>query len=267
MDEALRNTEKRLKDAQDQNEVLHSQLETLGQLADKTQAARVEAAAGEGEAEDSGSSSNAEVIALNKTVIELREVVRFLRSEKEMIAAQVDAAKRTAQREKAAATVIKRSLDDARAELQALRNVSNTSAEGIDAKELHDKLQSAEDQLKLLRDSNQLLREEAEKLQVSLATVKSDLDASKQSAQPAAKRLRETEAEKASLEAEKASLQREIESWKKRVQSLVSNFNQVRFSFVVHGLSPPETNEDVIAICSLNFFSNRRLTRRSTSVP
>lgn len=228
MEEALQNAEKRLKDAQDQNEVLHSQLETFGQLEEKTQASRVAAAAGDGEVDDPASSTNAEVNALNKTITELREVVRFLRSEKEMIQAQVDAAKRAAERERAAATVIKRSLDEARAELQVLTSVSNTSAESTDVKELTEKFQSAEDQLNLLRDSNQLLREEAEKLQKSLVSVQSELDASKQSAQPAEKRLREVEVEKASLEAEKASLKREIESWKKRVQTLVTNFNQVR---------------------------------------
>ena len=244
--------------------MLHSQLETLGQLADKTQAARIEAAAGNAESGDPASTGNAEVNALNKTVTELREVVRFLRSEKEMIQAQVDSANRTAQRERAASTVIKRSLDDARAELQALANVSNTIAEGTDVKELNEKLQSAEDQLKLLRDSNQLLREEAEKLQLSLATVQSELDASKQSAQPAAKRLRETEVEIASLEAEKASLQREIESWKKRVQSLVSNFNQVHVSCLLFFAGTMHVSPFAHYKCSILLLN--RSTRRSTSV-
>jgi len=227
VDEALANAEKRLKDAQGQNEVLHKQLETLGDLAEKNQEQRVAAAAGDG-TEDPASGKNAEINALNKTITELREVIRFLRSEKEMIQAQEDAAKRTAERERAAATVIKRSLDEARAELLVLRSSSNTTSEDTIVKELAQKYRSAEDQLKLLRDSNQLLREEAEKLQVSLTTVKSELAATNLSAQPAEDRQRELEVEKASLEAEKASLRREIESWKRRVQTLVSTFNQVR---------------------------------------
>lgn len=206
--------------------MLHSQLETLGELAEKNQESRVSAAA-EGEAGLSAESSDAEVAALNKTISELREVVRFLRSEKEMNQAQLDAAKRTAERERSAAAVIKRSLDEARAELEILSRAGQEKAEGSDTKELAARLQSTEDQIKLLRDSNQLLREENEKLQKSVTSLENELDASKKSLQPGQKRLHDLEVEKASLEAEKASLNREIESWKGRVQSLVTKFNQV----------------------------------------
>jgi len=217
-----------LKDAQAQNDLLHSQLETLGQLAEKNQAARVSEAAGDAGTDAEGSGDSSETNALNKTITELREVVRFLRSEKEMLHAQVDAAKRTAERERAAATVIKRSLEEARAELQVLTtSVSKADVGESELRELKNKLNSSEDQLNLLRDSNQLMREESEKLQKSLALLKSELEASKKATEPAEKRHRELAAEKAALEMEKESLKREIDSWKGRVQSLVSNFNQV----------------------------------------
>ena len=227
VEEALENAEKRLKDAQAQNEVLHSQLETLGELAEKQQESRVAAAADADGSEAPAEGKDAEINALNKTISELREVVRFLRSEKEMNQAQLDAAKRTAERERAAANIAKRSLDEARAELEIAGKAGTAAGDESNSKELAEKLQSAEDQLQLLRDSNHLLREENEKLHKSITALQNEVDASKKSSQPGEKRVRELEVEKASLEAEKASLTREIESWKGRVQSLVTKFNQV----------------------------------------
>ena len=118
----MKSAEKRLKDAMAQNDVLHNQLNAMGELADKDQAARIEAAAGEATADEAAEGDSAEIKALNKTISELREIIRYLRSEKEMIQAQVDAAKRTAERERTSASLYKRSLDEARAELQVLTN-------------------------------------------------------------------------------------------------------------------------------------------------
>jgi nucleoprotein TPR len=168
LQEALEGTEKRLKEAQMQNDLLHSQLQDLGALAEKNVASRIAAAAGEADASESDPGDNKEIKALTKTMSELRQIVRILRTDKEMMQAQVDAAKRTAEREKAAGTVTKRSLDEARAELQVLTNSSSTKYDDPDAKNLATKLQAAEDQLTLLRDSNQLLRDEADKLKQSL---------------------------------------------------------------------------------------------------
>lgn len=227
VEELLKNTEKRLKDAEAQNDVLHQQLQTLGDLAEKEQAARVDAAAGEPGAETATEGESAEIKTLNKSISELREVIRYLRSEKEMIQAQVDAAKRGAEREKASASVYKRSLDEARAELEVLTNSALSTSEGPDVKDLTEKLKSSEDQLKLLTDSNQLLRDEADKLKKSITSLQVELDASKQSVAPAEQRLRQLEADKKTHESEKKSLTEEVESWKDRVKKLVSKFNQV----------------------------------------
>ena len=170
--------------------------------------------------------------ALRKTVTDLREMVRFLRSEREMYEAQLESSRRTSERERAAAAVTKRSLDEARAELQILQN-QGRSADKENAKSVGEreadatKIRKAEEQLVLLRESNKLLREEAEKTAKSLQAALLELDTKKKSAAPTEARCRQLEVDKAALEAEKESLAREVDAWKGRVQSLVSKFNTI----------------------------------------
>ena len=226
----IKDLEKSLEDARSQNTLLHSQLATLGDQIEKIQSDKVEAAVAsgvEGEGEP-------ETETLRKQISELREVIRFMRSEKEMSQAQVDAARRTAEREKAAAAVTKRSLDEARAELKVLRSQQATARAEVSNddrnKNLAEKLEASNEQLTLLRESNSLLREETDKLQALVTSLQSELADVKASVAPAEKKQKELEVDKAALEAEKASLSRELEAWKGRVHSLVSQFDQVRGS-------------------------------------
>lgn len=216
--------EKNLKDTRAQNALLHSQLEKIGDQIESLQGGKnVEesVAAAEG--------STDEFLTLQRTISELREVVKFVRSEKEMVQAQLDSARRTAERERAASALAKRSLDEARAELKIVQESSQGDGSGIaiDVDGLKEKLQSAEEQSRLLGDSNAHLRQEMKKLETKFATTQEELDNAKKAALPTEKRQQELEADKAGLLAEKESLLREINDWKGRVQSLVTKFNQV----------------------------------------
>lgn len=222
LQEATKLAEDRLKGARDQNAALHKQLETLGEMVEKNQAARVETAAG-------STTTSDETGDLQKVIAELREVVKFLRSENEMVQAQMEHAKRTADRERAAANIVKRSLEEARAELQILQSRCQGTTNGTEEqlKETKAKLEASEDQINLLRDSNKLLREETEKLQGLLASANKEVEEAKASFEPAEKMKHDLELKIASLESERASLARDLEDWKNRVKSLVSKFNQV----------------------------------------
>lgn len=219
METNMKEVEESLKQSRAQNDLLLSQVSALGDQIEKAQSERLESASG-------GDDSTGEGDDLRKTISDLREVVKFMRSERELVEAQLDAARRTAEREKAASTATKRSLDEARAELKILHETKSIddSTTAIATKE---KLKNAEAQLNLLQDSNKLLREESVKLQDTIATVVAKLAVEQRSVAPLEQKQKELSVEKAALVAEKESLQREVDAWKNRVQSLVSKFNQI----------------------------------------
>lgn len=223
MEKIFKEYEKNLEETRTQNTLLHNQLEKIGEQIEKMQPTGGDSwdiSAAEGSTHDAG--------ALQKTISELREVVKFVRADKEMVQAQLDAARRAAERERAASAVAKRSLEEARAELKVFQDcIGSEYSAGSDIDVLKDKLKSAEQQAKLLGESNSHLREEMQKLVASLAAAKKELETSKFYSIPSEKRIKEMETEKAGLLAEKESLLREVDDWKGRVQSLVSKFNQV----------------------------------------
>ncbi len=222
MHKSVQEYAKNLEETRSQNALLHNQLDKIGEQIEKMQGSQ-------GGSFDTPNAEDGteEVLSLQKTVSELREVVKFVRAEKEMVQAQLDATHRAAERERAAASVAKRSLEEARIELKVLQESVERSHTGIETEGMKEKLKAAEQQAKLLGESNSHLREEMKKLESSLSAVKIELETSKSASVPSEKRLNELETEKAGLIAEKSSLLREIEDWKGRVQSLVSKFNQV----------------------------------------
>jgi nucleoprotein TPR len=208
--------------AREQISLLHTQVEKLGDIVEKDQESRIAAAT-------EGAVGSAGAAIAQKEFSELREIVKFLRSESEMIQSQLDSAKRKADRERAAASVVRRSLDEARAELKAMHDEQDS--EGTSGREtvndLIEKVRVAENQLNLLRDSNTLLREEAEKLRTTVLSSKNEVDAFKTSSASSEEMKKNLDGKIAALEAEKLSLKKELDSWKERVASLVSKFHQI----------------------------------------
>jgi nucleoprotein TPR len=215
--------EKSLAGAREQISLLHTQVEKLGDIVEKDQESRIAAATDRATASADGTYSS------QKEFSELREIVKFLRSENEMIHSQLDSAKRKADRERAAASVVKRSLDEGRAELKTLREQQDSEGSGgreaMD--ELIEKHRVAEEQLNLLRDSNKLLREEAEKLRGTVMSSKNEVEALKISSASSEEMKKNMNGKLAAFDAEKMSLKKEVDSWKERVASLVSKFHQI----------------------------------------
>jgi len=241
LNDALKGAETRLEESRQQNKLLHSQMEVLAETVKKYQSDRIASVSASKDSEPgvtAGSNSEesvfetmspGELASLRKTVSELREMVRYLKSDREMFEAQLESARRTAERERAATAVTKRSLDEARVELKLLQSHGeNDASEGDNTSSAsHEGLKKAEEQLMLLRESNILLREEFERKSSKLTSVEKELVEAKKAVIPVEAKSRELEVDKAALEAEKASLVREVNAWKNRVQSLVTKFNQI----------------------------------------
>ena len=248
LEESFKETEKRLEEVRSQNNLLHSQMEALTATVEKYQNDKIAAVPEEG-AESGAAESAEDSSVLRKTVSDLREMVRFLRSEREMYDAQLESARRTSERERAAAAVTKRSLDEARAELQVLHTRAGDATDKENTRSAGEreadatKIRKADEQLVLLRESNKLLREVAEKTAKSLQEAQKELSAKKKSAAPTEAKCRQLQVDKSALEAEKASLAREVDAWKGRVQSLVSKFNTIDPEEHVQALASVEASK------------------------
>lgn len=215
LQESFEIKEETLKHAREQNAILHAQLESLRAL---TQASYSEITEG-----DDGIDKHGQV--QQKEISELRELVRFLRSENELILSELANAKRSVERERSASNVVKRNLDQSRAELNALLTESREN--GNQGSEALQKLQDTEAQVKVLTDSNKLMREEKDRLQKEIAELQNDIAKSKESSKPAEAMIRELQSQVAGLSAERDGLKRDLDTWKDRVQNLVSKFNQI----------------------------------------
>jgi nucleoprotein TPR len=234
LEEKLKETIDRLEEARGHNKVLHDQMATLTASVDKLQNERIiNLSETSGDATTEGVDGSDELNTLRKSVSELREVVQFMRSEREMFEAQTETARRTAERERASSTILKRNLEEARTELNLLQVSISKNDTGANTVAVEKELKVMEDQLRLLRESNQLLREDSEKVSSKLVEAHSEAEKTKKSLEPVQTRCRILEVDKAALETEKSSLTRELDAWKARVQSLVSRFHQVGYGIFV----------------------------------
>jgi nucleoprotein TPR len=222
--EEMKILQRSLEDSRAQNSLLHSQLEKITEQIDRMRTVRTEGASGE-DSKDEEIFGEDEISSLRRTVSELRELVHFVRSEKDVIQAQLDAARRATERERTKASIAQRNLEDARAELNVAQDVSNEKA--ADANVLSEKLKSIEEQCRLLNDSNAHLQQQVLGLQKKLNVVNDELQKSQEALKPAEKLVRELKSDKVALQAGKESAVKEVEDWKNRVQSMVARFNQV----------------------------------------
>ncbi len=233
LEKSLQDVKSRLEIMRSQNNLLHDQMASLSATVNKFQSDKASRLVGdispgdEGAGETTGNASSDG----GKQLADLRELLKFKQSESTMLEADLASAKRASERERAAAELAKRSLEEARSELKLLRE-GNVLDGAWDAPEsdigtLHTKLKSAEDQLVLIRESNTMLREESQKITKKLSDVMAEFNSYKSSTASQAERMKSMEIVRSSLEAEKESFSQEVEAWKKRVHSLVSKFNQI----------------------------------------
>ncbi len=222
LEKALQDSEKKIGEVTEQNKILHDQIKGMGEKVDSIQLEKI---AEDGNV-DNGNEDSPIIITLKKQLKDLREVVGYMRSESEISATQLQSARLAAERERASSDIMKKSLEEARGELETLqKNLSSDS----NANNLQIKLKESGDQLTLLRESNKLLREECEKVSNKVKVLLVEIDDAKNAVKPSNEKCRGLEVEKAALLADKSSLMREVDVWKDRVTSLVSQFHQVRF--------------------------------------
>lgn len=222
----------RLKELNEQNKILHNQISFLNEVIEKHQADKLAAVSSDAPGSDRTLSTE-DVTILSKQVAELREVLRYVRNEKDIVETQLQSARRNAEAERAAAEIAKRSLEQLRIEIDLLtKSKSESGSTSNDIVIIESKLKQAEDQVDLLKESNRLLREETGRLQEFIFKAKNESSDMSIKLESAEHRCLVLETDKSALEAEKKSLDKELEEWKDRVKNLVTQFHQVSHHIV-----------------------------------
>jgi nucleoprotein TPR len=225
-EENISNLERQLKDSSAQNKILHDQLAVMGKRIDTIQESKMDSVS-QGEVSGNDDETSEQVTTLNKQLSDLREVVNYMRSERDINETQLQSARLSVDRERSSGEMTKKALDEARVELEKLQVAVSSNEKNDLFIETKTKLKNAEEQLILLRDSNKFLREESDSLEGKVKSLQAELTNAQSALKPSDEKCRELEVDKMALEAEKASILREVDVWKQRVTSLVSTYHQV----------------------------------------
>lgn len=217
----------RLNELKEQNKILHNQIAILNEMIERNQAEKL-ASTGMNAADSDKDLSTEDTMILTKQVAELREVLRYVRNEKDIIETQLQSARRNAESERAAAEIAKRSLEQLRIEIDLLtKSKSDSGSSTNDIVIIESKLKQAEEQIDMLKESNRLMREETSRLQDFISKTKNENTSMVNKLETTEQRCLVLETDRSALEAEKSSLEKELENWKDRVKSLVTQFHQI----------------------------------------
>ncbi|KDN51342.1 hypothetical protein K437DRAFT_254932 [Tilletiaria anomala UBC 951] len=202
---------KRIEDLTSQNNVLHNSLESLTSQASAIQS-RAETST---DGDTSFSSSPME---------ELREVIKYLRREKEIAELQMNLNKQEAAR-------LRQSLDHANQTLgelhMQLSEERSKNASTVESSAQHAELLDKVNQLSILRESNATLREETERANRRARELETALSTTTAQIEPLNERLRTTQVELESLQAQLKLVQEDNKRWQARAQSILQQYNQV----------------------------------------
>ncbi|XP_026730611.1 nucleoprotein TPR isoform X2 [Trichoplusia ni] len=212
----------RLKDLNDQNALLHDQIQALGTQLSITLASRSRSESMNESANDS--TMNISVSEEDgKSSEQLLQIVKFLRKEKDIAMAKFDILQAETMRLKSQLEIAEKQLDDAKLALAAEREKSEVSM--VTVNKQSDILRKVET-LNAITDSNRGLREERDLLSTQVteltATVK-ELEAQLPTMQ---EKISDLAAKNETLVSENNSLSADCARWRTRVNALVERANK-----------------------------------------
>eukprot|EP01041_Mallomonas_annulata_P007955 gene7955-16288_t len=225
----------KVEDLQRTNDLLHSQVQSLGAQVDKFHTSRIDNILTPSPISTSTSTSTAavsdentvstveEINELRKTSVELREVVRFMKRERDTLEAKLNIAQNENTRHINAISTYQRSIDDLKAELKhEMEKHVSTRDENEFAR-----IMSEVTQLNIVRESNAHLRAENENLARQVHQLTESLHKTTEENIPLQDTIRQLETIKTVLEAERDSMKKDAIYWKDRLHQLVSRYNDV----------------------------------------
>jgi len=215
----LQELRSRKDDIASQNALLLQELENVGAQVTALQQSRVAAAESGGiETTDSATAT------ADKTAEGLRELVTYLRRDKEIVDVQYELSIQEAKRLKQQLDYAQSQLDEARLKLdQERRSQADGSRSVMAHKDLMEKL----NELNLFRESSITLRNEARQARAQLAEKTKQIEELMETIQPLEIKVRELENAKEMQDGELKLLQEDRDRWQKRNQEILSKYDRI----------------------------------------
>ncbi|BGP43630.1 Protein mlp1 [Rhodotorula kratochvilovae] len=227
LEQELADVRKRCDELKEQNSTLAQHLETASSQATQLQARHAAvsdsaAAAGEGGAD--ADTIEAITASHNASVEQLREVIRYLRREKDIIDLQLEFSKQEATRLRQQLDFTSRSLEETRQSLQEERSKAGDS---LTSSAQHAELLESIHTAKLLRESNQTLRDESEANLRKVTTLDAQLRQAQGEINPLKEEVRTLQAEVESKAHQIRLLEEDNERWKVRNQTILAKYERI----------------------------------------
>ncbi|KAF9290373.1 hypothetical protein BGZ88_007372 [Linnemannia elongata] len=222
----LSEVEKRCTELKDQNEKLHRHLEDVSAQAlsiqQRANAQVSPAETGEGASSTEGEGGVKE--SPERQLAELRDVIRYVRREKEILECQHELNLQESRRLKQQLDQTNKSLEETRALLSEERSLQQ---EAIVSKELRERLTEKANQLSVIRDSNTLLRAENQKLLRQVQALEDNGRRLSAKIGPLNARVLEVEAEIELRKQEQKQIGEDRDRWRTRAVEIMAKHDRI----------------------------------------
>ena len=224
MDKQVADAQARISELSRQNELLHSQLEEMGKQLGQLRRPLAP------EEFESLVSTNAEMSSIagdstQKAVDELRELVKLLNRDKEIVKYEHEATVQTAKRLELQLSQTTKALEQARLDLsderERYRNGHTLSSSEFE------EFQGMKEQVNVLRDSNRTLRSEYEKELQRAKSFEAEMTQLRSKLGPMMAQVRDANAKLKAQTETIATLTADNEQWKNRTQEILTKYDQI----------------------------------------
>lgn len=212
----------RLKDLNDQNSLLHDQIQALGTQLSITHASRSRSES----MNESANDSNMNISVSDddaKSSEQLFQIVKFLRKEKDITIAKFDILQAETMRLRSQLEITEKQLDDCKLTLAAEREKSEVSM--VTVNKQSDILRKIET-LNAVIDSNKILREERDALIKRVEELTVTIKSLEDQLSPLQEMIADFTSKNETLQSENTSLKADCARWRARVNALVERANK-----------------------------------------
>ncbi len=206
---------------QQTNDLLHSNLQSIGSQVEKIHSSNL--SINEEHQFVSESLNGSEVTLLRKSCSELREVLKFMKADKDMLEARLSISEAENNRHQNQTQSLLKTIDQLRLELKS--EIDQKSK--VRSEEEFQRIVAEVTQLNIVRESNAHLRSENEELVKRVQQLSHELMIEKAKLDPLQDSVRRLSAEKESLELVNDQLTNDVSYWRNRLQTLVSRYNEI----------------------------------------
>jgi nucleoprotein TPR len=212
----LNDVKARCDDLVKQNKILHGQFDKVNEQMTELKKERAY--------RDEAMEVSPEGQTLDKSMEDLREVIRYLRQEKEIVDVQYELSLQETKRLKQQLDYARSQLEETKVQLATEKGKQGDQLRGVaEHKEIMEKIS----ELNLLRESNSTLRYDGEKKAKKVAELSAKIEELEAKIQPLEQSVRELEAEKEVKDAQMKLLNEDNERWKARTQQILQKYDRV----------------------------------------